>query len=501
MIEKTGKISKLISVLIVFLCCIAFNISVFANEIEVDEEREDLTKQEYTEDYKKWLSLSDEEKQKVMEPLPFEVKYKKQNELDFLEDELPEKFDLREVLAEKGMPIEVKQQNADNCWAFAILGTLETNLALTHNMNIDLSERHMDYALSWSFTETNIHAFERSVGKALSIRRGYLYLINGIGAVAECNCEGECDHDLKTPNNDTIVKKDLSYLTAYDIAAYAEDYVLFPRIWDITEESVVQDIAKQVKRHIMNYGSVIINTSVMNFIDDYGAINPETAATVVDDSFAKNHAVTIVGWDDNYDKSNFLEEKQPSTNGAWIIRNSWGDQLGDKGYYYMSYDNKYILSEASGIKTAKTIKEYDNLYQNDMGLGIETSVSSTTPLYRGSVYDTNNQGEKLYKVSTFTYDNSVCKVYIDPDFQGEPPEDINTLYTEGKTYYLHPGYNTIYLDNLVELGDKFAIYFEYDKGNGEENIVYGTTTTSETITYSRIYKKIYRTVILGRSKK
>ena len=37
-----------------------------------------------------------------------------------------------------------------------------------------------------------------------------------------------------------------------------------------------------------------------------------------------SHAVTIVGWDDNYDKSNFVEGHEPPENGAWLVKNSWG---------------------------------------------------------------------------------------------------------------------------------------------------------------------------------
>lgn len=37
-----------------------------------------------------------------------------------------------------------------------------------------------------------------------------------------------------------------------------------------------------------------------------------------------NHAVSIIGWDDNYSKDNF--STKPTNNGAWIIRNSYGKQ-------------------------------------------------------------------------------------------------------------------------------------------------------------------------------
>ena len=39
-----------------------------------------------------------------------------------------------------------------------------------------------------------------------------------------------------------------------------------------------------------------------------------------------NHAVSIIGWNDNYDTSNFNSKHIPSSKGAWIIRKSWGEK-------------------------------------------------------------------------------------------------------------------------------------------------------------------------------
>ncbi|MBO5560305.1 MAG: S-layer homology domain-containing protein [Firmicutes bacterium] len=61
-----------------------------------------------------------------------------------------------------------------------------------------------------------------------------------------------------------------------------------------------------------------------------------------------NHIICVVGWDDNYPKSNFLEGHQPPADGAWICKNSWGaadSEVPNKydwgvdgsGYFYLSY--------------------------------------------------------------------------------------------------------------------------------------------------------------------
>lgn len=50
-----------------------------------------------------------------------------------------------------------------------------------------------------------------------------------------------------------------------------------------------------------------------------------------------NHCVAIIGWDDNYPRENFGSYK-PSSNGAWLIANSYGDDFGKEGYFWMSYE-------------------------------------------------------------------------------------------------------------------------------------------------------------------
>ena len=53
-------------------------------------------------------------------------------------------------------------------------------------------------------------------------------------------------------------------------------------------------------------------------------LNNRTWAHYTWEDTGANHGVTIIGWDDNYPKENFLPEHQPPENGAWLVRNSWG---------------------------------------------------------------------------------------------------------------------------------------------------------------------------------
>jgi len=48
-----------------------------------------------------------------------------------------------------------------------------------------------------------------------------------------------------------------------------------------------------------------------------------------------NHAIAIVGWDDNFSRNNFVED--PGEDGAWLVKNSWGAGFADGGFMWISY--------------------------------------------------------------------------------------------------------------------------------------------------------------------
>ena len=67
----------------------------------------------------------------------------------------------------------------------------------------------------------------------------------------------------------------------------------------------------------MDYGAVCIT-----YYSSEQYYNPNTASQYCPSKFGTNHAVTIVGWDDEYKRENFKDT--PTEDGAWLVKNSWG---------------------------------------------------------------------------------------------------------------------------------------------------------------------------------
>ena len=124
--KKLKNTVKIIFLLILMLILLA-NHKVFAANIA-----NEIQKEEYTEDFKKWLELSDEEKQKTIMPRMYEVKNTNiisKNPLylaRMLKASANSRYSLKDIIPAN--VIIKNQQQTNSCWAFATLSSLETNL-------------------------------------------------------------------------------------------------------------------------------------------------------------------------------------------------------------------------------------------------------------------------------------------------------------------------------------------------------------------------------------
>ena len=331
----------------------------------------EVNEKDYSESYKEFIKHTDENSSEVVprkQNVPFEKLEEIKDLLDeeetkeekksddetskgeLLDDETSDNETIDETTDENGIPksfnlankidIKVEYQGSYGlCWDFASLKALETHLAIKGIGNYDLSEMHLDYI------ESNLMYGYRTLHEGGSFGEFENYIAES-GVVLE----------EEVPYQEIPGDK---YLDLVDLKKVTEvtETVVFPSIYKNEEnkhtDEEMTEFRNTVKKHIMNngglycviaapdYGTKYFNSSnsAQCFLGDWEDILPGRGL----------HAVTIVGWDDNYSRDNFNSGMRPTKDGAYIILNSWGTGYGNEGYYYVSYEDKYVESELSGI--------------------------------------------------------------------------------------------------------------------------------------------------------
>ena len=180
-----------------------------------------------------------------------------------------------------------------------------------------------------------------------------------------------------------------------------------------------------------------------------------------------NHAVTLVGWDDNYPVKNFPSDSRPSKPGAWICKNSWGADWGENGYFYLSYEDVPSSQSDCWFIAAEAADNYDNIYQYDGTASLQGS--SVRSGERVANCFTANGNERLEAVSIGTFDEAVSytlEIYTDLANATDPSS--GTLRASQSGSFPYGGYHTVRLSEPVSLskGQRYATVFRLSAANG-----------------------------------
>lgn len=207
-----------------------------------------------------------------------------------------------------------------------------------------------------------------------------------------------------------------------------------------------------IKQALMDYGAVYAS-----YYHENSYFSTANNAYCYTGSNWGNHAVTLVGWDDNFDKAKFTVA--PPGNGAYIVKNSWGASWGESGYYYVSYyDTKFGYEPLCAFYSAEPPDNYGEIYSHDP-LGWVTSLGVATDTFWGANVFTATATGGLAAVGF--YANSLNTGYTIRVYTGVSPgaPGSGTLMATKTGTSAVPGYRTIRLDSPVALaeGQGFSI--------------------------------------------
>jgi len=197
------------------------------------------------------------------------------------------------------------QGSCGSCWAFGTVGPLESNILIEGGEPTDLSEQ---------------------------------YLVS-------CTTAGSCSggwwahHYHQNPG--AVPEEDFPYVAAdvpcggpYSHPWQIEEWAYIGYSWSVPS-------TEEIKEAIMTYGPVAVAVYVGNYFKYYtgGVFNRNESGEV-------NHAVVLVGWDDNPPEGG---------DGCWILRNSWGPSWGEGGYMRISYGTSQVGYAANYVVYASDI--------------------------------------------------------------------------------------------------------------------------------------------------
>ncbi|MBR3642929.1 MAG: fibronectin type III domain-containing protein [Parasporobacterium sp.] len=408
----------------------------------------------------------------------------------------------RYSLKDLGYVTPVKLQSPyGSCWAFASIAAAESSI-LSSGLaegNVDLSEKHLSIFTSTPILDKNSSQYgEGYKGKDTASERlnkgGYGFLASsvyasGAGPVLE-------SEDPSLLYRGANGNKDYRYFQGKNrpYSYSADDNWEIPykfrdaQSYTLKESYVLPTPAKVVNRQYEyeEAGTLAIKEQLLagraveiGFLADASTpSDSHVKSSTMSDDWANygttvdysNHAVTIVGWDDNIGAEGnpvqFKEGKKPEKPGAWLVKNSWGSGLetfpnhgeGDwgipvkadendpdsemvgSGYFWLSYyEHSLCYPEAVQFEKADpeiTMQAYDYMPAMNMIANRYEKVAKTGNLFK------SKRTEKLEQVSfQTTYPGTTVKYEVYLLQYRSNDLDLGYKIAEGQKTYKYGGFH------------------------------------------------------------
>lgn len=474
--------------------------------------------------------------------------------------EYPTSFDLRKVdtnndgINENYVTGVKFQRPFGSCWSFGATAAAETSILYDKKQEaikdgkdtIDLSEHHTACFMYTQLPQTYPQGGEGLISmneganenQSLKLSSGSTQFAasslwaSGVGVIQEpefdetsrekisqLNYRGknaiktktEKGYDVYSKEDDWSIDESLRFKQSYML----ENSIYLPQSVYIKENGEMDieyaDLAiNTYKEQLMNGRALVVGFKADAYLADKVEgipkyINNETWAHYTYEPSGPNHSVCIVGWDDNYSRSNFLskvqctindepvfdkngnpimqEVNQPPKDGAWIVKNSWGAidtnsqgltksnwGIDGTGYFYLSYYDMSLDSvEAYDFDVDNSIKgelgQY-NIEQHDfMPNECPHNIETNFPIAEGNIFVAEESETIKYIscISTEYNEEMIIKFY---KFNGDHL-DTNSPILEFNKRFDYKGIHVIQLPNPISLskGEKIGVAIMQKNGD------------------------------------
>ncbi len=365
------------------------------------------------------------------------------------ESSLPESYDLRD----EGRVTSVKDQGSEGfCWNFATTASMESSILSNPELRaalgkngaeaLDLSEAGNAWYINTSIDDEDSYFYDDTLddiykgskgGDSDIVAQG---LSSGFGAYPE--------ELMPYSSWGTSYSEALRFYSDYRL----KEYVVFENDMTFVKDRLMQFGALYLSYHSFPSNYYFNDEGMQSYYTDGSPINPN-------DDLNASHAVTLIGWDDNFSRENFAPEMRPENDGAWLIKNSWGEYNGSyaegyEGYFWMSYESE--ISDFAQY-TMQSAQEFDNIYQHQFTTNEAAEVKSAANVF------TAEKDEILREIyySNYLPASVTVEIYrLNENYTN--PADGELLATfDGSTEF--SGAHTIEVPEIVELkaGDIFSV--------------------------------------------
>lgn len=368
-------------------------------------------------------------------------------------------------LVNNGAVTAVRNQGSyGTCWSFSVMGSAESIYKKRTGIELDLSELQLAWGNYNSYgipDPLELIAMDGGCQVSDGLRDG-LYIGGNDEMAINTLSSGIGFSKESTSSYYKYANANGYYTYIPDADYYKQDFML----QDATYFSMNDTTA--IKSFLMEYGALSVSyyhdDNYYNYLTDayYDPNYHDDGGYEI----MTNHAVTLVGWDDDYPASNFSPYR-PASDGAWLLKNSWGSYWGDDGYFWISYEDHHLTDGSAVGYFLNEVPLGSEVYQID-GSGSPYYLSNSNKQFREANIFTAIEDTYLNRISFYVIGLDIeYKIEIHTNVtSGKPTSGNLALSQEGFVSY--GGYHVIDLDEAVKLkaGENFSVvlYLQNESG-------------------------------------